>query len=57
MTWQWDGDGMGDEAVERVVTIELTARGDDTDLDLRHERLACDDERDIRTCGRLRLSC
>ena len=34
-----------------LVTIELTARGDDTDLDLRHERLANDDERDKHAQG------
>ena len=51
MTWQWDGDAMGDDAAESMVTIELTARGDDTDLDLRHERLPSDDERDKHAQG------
>ena len=47
MTWQWDGD----DAMESLLTIELTPRGDDTDLDLRHERLASDDERDKHAQG------
>jgi len=38
-------------ATEGVVTIELTARGNDTDLDLRHERFASDDERDKHAQG------
>ena len=46
MTWQWDGEG-----TESLVTIELTARGDETDLDLRHERLADDEERDKHAQG------
>jgi uncharacterized protein YndB with AHSA1/START domain len=51
MTWQWDADGTGDDAVESLVTIELSARGDDTELDLRHERLLGDDERDKHAQG------
>jgi uncharacterized protein YndB with AHSA1/START domain len=50
MTWQWDGDGMGGDE-ESLVTIELTARGDLTDLDLRHERFATDDDRDKHAQG------
>jgi uncharacterized protein YndB with AHSA1/START domain len=50
MTWLWDGDGTGNDA-ESVVTIELTARGDHTDLDLRHEQFVADDERDAHAQG------
>lgn len=50
MTWQWDGDGMGGDE-ESLVTIELTARGEYTDLDLRHERFASDEERDQHAQG------
>jgi uncharacterized protein YndB with AHSA1/START domain len=46
MTWRWDG-----EDVDSVVTIELTARGDVTDLDLRHERLPSDQSRDEHAQG------
>ena len=49
MTWQWDGDG--DDTAAGLVTVELTARGDCTDLDLRHERLANDAERDTHAQG------
>ena len=46
MTWRWDG-----EDTESVVTIELIGRGDVTDLDLRHDRIASDDVRDQHMQG------
>ncbi|HEY7175786.1 MAG TPA: SRPBCC family protein [Micromonosporaceae bacterium] len=46
MTWRWDG-----EDVDSLVTIELTARGDVTDLDLRHERLPSEQSRDEHAQG------
>jgi uncharacterized protein YndB with AHSA1/START domain len=39
MTWRWDG-----EDTESLVTIELSAIGAGTELTLRHEQLAGDDE-------------
>jgi uncharacterized protein YndB with AHSA1/START domain len=46
MSWRWDG-----EADESVVTIELTARGESTELKLRHDRIASDEARDQHAQG------
>jgi uncharacterized protein YndB with AHSA1/START domain len=46
MTWQWDG-----EEIESLVTIELIAHGEQTELDVRHDRLADDASRDQHALG------
>ena len=45
-TWRWDG-----EDTDSLVTIELVALGDETELRLRHERLADDESRDAHAQG------
>jgi uncharacterized protein YndB with AHSA1/START domain len=46
MSWRWDGD-----TDESVVTIELTPRGDSTELNLRHDQIASDEARDQHAQG------
>ena len=46
MTWRWDG-----EDSDSLVTIDLTAHGQTTDLELRHEQLPSDESRDQHAHG------
>ncbi|HEY1488758.1 MAG TPA: SRPBCC family protein, partial [Micromonosporaceae bacterium] len=46
MTWRWDGDDR-----ESLVTIELSAVGDGTELRLQHRQLVDDHDRDQHEQG------
>ena len=45
-TWRWDG-----ETAETVVAIDFTARGEKTEIALRHDGFADDQERDNHAIG------
>lgn len=49
-TWRWEA-GEGPKEGETLVTIELTARGAETELRLRHEGFATEDAREGHAQG------
>jgi uncharacterized protein YndB with AHSA1/START domain len=49
-TWQWLDDGSWEDQIS-VVTVELSARDDGTELRLRHEQFPSEQSRDNHTKG------